>query len=105
LLGLIPGHAYSVLDVKDLTNAAGEIEHTIIKIRNPWSSDTWDGPWRDDDPNWTDDYLQQIGSERNEHTNARDGIFWMDYQWFLDNMYNSGVSMYDKYAGYDHETL
>ena len=61
LMGLIPGHAYTLLDVRDLYGDAGNKEHTLIKIRNPWNTDTWNGPWRDDDPNWTDSYLEQVG--------------------------------------------
>ena len=49
--GLISGHAYSLLDIKEV-NYNGKT--TLIKIRNPWSKEKYNGPWRDNDPRWTD---------------------------------------------------
>lgn len=53
-LGLVSGHAYTLLDVKDLHNSAGQVQHTLAKLRNPWNEEQYNGPWKDDDPNWTD---------------------------------------------------
>lgn len=51
--GLISGHAYSLLDIKELKDSKGNVQHTIAKMRNPWNKEHYIGPWRDDDPNWT----------------------------------------------------
>ena len=51
--GLVSGHAYSFLDVAELKDGSGKVVHTIVKMRNPWSSESYNGPWRDNDPNWT----------------------------------------------------
>jgi len=39
--GLVPGHAYSVIQVKE---AHG---NKLLNIRNPWGSFEWDGDWGD----------------------------------------------------------
>ena len=54
--GLISGHAYSFLDVKDLVDESGNVVHTLAKLRNPWNSEHYNGDWRDDGPNWTDSF-------------------------------------------------
>lgn len=53
---LISGHAYSILDVAELTDSSGNVVHTIAKMRNPWNQEHYNGPWRDDDPNWTPEW-------------------------------------------------
>lgn len=54
--GLISGHAYSLLDIAELKNTAGQVVHTLAKVRNPWASEHYTGKWRDDDPGWTTDF-------------------------------------------------
>ena len=45
--GLTAGHAYTLLGVYNLK---GE---TVFKMRNPWSSERYNGPWKDTDSRWT----------------------------------------------------
>ena len=52
--GLISGHAYSLLDVKDGTDAEGN-QITLAKVRNPWANEHYTGPWSDVSDLWTDD--------------------------------------------------
>lgn len=47
--GLTSGHAYSLLDIVDLEDGP-----TLVKMRNPWSSEKYNGPWSDSDSRWTD---------------------------------------------------
>ena len=54
--GLITGHAYSFLDVAELKDASGKVVNTIAKVRNPWSKEAYKGPFRDDDPKWTEEW-------------------------------------------------
>ncbi len=48
-VGLVPGHAYSILDVK-----AG-LGQRLLKLRNPWSTFEWGGAWSDDSDLWTEE--------------------------------------------------
>lgn len=55
IYGLVSGHAYTFLDIQELKEG-GEVKHTIAKLRNPWATEMYKGPWKDSDPNWTDDW-------------------------------------------------
>lgn len=72
IYGLISGHAYSVLDVKELL-CGGRVCHRLVKVRNPWSSDQYHGPFSDKSGEWTADFKAQVGG-----VDVRDdGISWM----------------------------
>lgn len=90
--GLISGHAYSLLDIKELTNDNGEVVHTIVQVRNPWSNEHYTGKWRDDDPDWTDAWKEQAGL-----VVKNDGKFWMPYDTFISYFMNVAVAMYQPY--------
>jgi hypothetical protein len=40
---LITGHAYSIIGVATYNGT------NLVKIRNPWGSEGWAGPWSDSD--------------------------------------------------------
>ena len=75
--GLVTGHAYSVLQVKNFPQHG----FRLIQIRNPWGGATeWTGEWSDDDPKWDEypDVAQACG-----FTKAPDGTYWMSWRNFL----------------------
>jgi len=70
--GLEPNHAYSILNVRQLST--GE---RLIRLRNPWRKYSWKGDWSDNDVRWTPqlrDELQVMGAD--------EGIFWMNIRDF-----------------------
>lgn len=73
--GLVPGHAYSVIQVKE---AYG---NRLINIRNPWGKFEWEGDWSDKSAKWTDDMKAAI----NPVLNDTDGTFWMCFEDFVTN--------------------
>lgn len=71
--GLVSGHAYSVIQVK---------EHEDIKllnIRNPWGQFEWNGAWSDNSPEWTEE-MKEIFEPI---LDANDGSFWMSLEDFI----------------------
>jgi hypothetical protein len=47
-MGIVQGHAYSILDVLDLDGAK------LIQLRNPWGNEVeWRGQWSDKSTQWT----------------------------------------------------
>lgn len=47
--GIVQGHAYSLLQVKEVDG------HKLVQIRNPWANEVeWNGPWSDSSTEWTD---------------------------------------------------
>merc|ERR1719217_1152177 len=73
--GLITDHAYSILQVVQISSA-----ERMVELRNPYGAGMqWKGKWRNGDPLWT------------EHPNvakqcvhgADDGTFWLEWADFL----------------------
>lgn len=93
--GLVSGHAYTMLGV---TTYNGE---KLVKIRNPWGSEMYEGPWGDDDDDkWTDDARATL-----EHESGDDGTFFMPYQTFLEEAYDiEGCNYKDWKRAYKHAT-
>jgi len=46
--GIISGHAYGILDVKQVSTG-----DRLVQIRNPWGSGEWKGRWSDNSRVWT----------------------------------------------------
>ena len=51
-LGLLPGHEFTVLGVKKINDDAGN-EVRLVKLRDPYSTDKYDGDYSDNSPLWT----------------------------------------------------
>jgi calpain-15 len=69
-MGLIVGHAYTLIGIKELKHK-GE-EQRLVKIRNPWGRFEWNGDWSDKSEKWTKE-LKKIA----EFDDKNDGVFWM----------------------------
>jgi len=68
--GLTAGHAYTILGAMKVKDDNG-MEWNLIKMRNPWASEGYTGPWSDKDHSrWTDEMKRKVG-----HSHADDGIF------------------------------
>eukprot|EP00753_Platysulcus_tardus_P013431 PLAT3679.10.p1 GENE.PLAT3679.10~~PLAT3679.10.p1 ORF type:complete len:805 (+),score=398.15 PLAT3679.10:58-2472(+) len=66
--GLVPGHAYTVLQVKETSRG-----DRLLQVRNPWGSFEWSGDWSDGSELWTEDIKAELGVE----IDPTDGCFWM----------------------------
>ena len=58
--GMISGHAYGVIGAVKLTGGAHDGQ-MMIKTRNPWGRNVYDGPWSEKATEWTADYRKQAG--------------------------------------------
>ena len=73
--GLVPGHAYSVIQVREA------LGNRLVNIRNPWGRFEWDGDWHDNDTNhWTDEMIALIQPKLDD----QDGTFWMSFENFVE---------------------
>ena len=59
-LGVIQGHAYSLLKAAEVEDSAGE-KVKIVQIRNPWGKFEWKGDWSDDSNIWSDSAKKIMG--------------------------------------------
>jgi hypothetical protein len=53
-LGLIDGHAYSLIAAAEVNNKEGK-KVELVQLRNPWGQFEWTGEWGDDSDCWTPD--------------------------------------------------
>ena len=78
--GLVANHAYSITKVVRAEIKTGLIN--LIRIRNPWGSETeWKGAWSDGSKEWED-----LPAEQQEHLGlnpGEDGEFWMPLEDFM----------------------
>lgn len=76
--GLIAGHAYSITGLKEYT--FDDIPYKLIRLRNPWGKQEWNGAFSDSDERWSDVSDQQFDQE-----NYDDGEFWMTMEDYCKN--------------------
>ncbi|CAM9513051.1 unnamed protein product, partial [Ectocarpus fasciculatus] len=72
--GLVPSHAYAVLDVQELCGLR------LLKVKNPWSRRAWKGRFSSQDAvNWTPSLRSALGvSESEFRSMSSKGIFWIE---------------------------
>ena len=80
--GQLPGHAYSILQVKEVCVSGGQ-SYRLLNLRNPWGNFEWKGDWSDMSPLWTEEIKQKIQPNFSEE----DGSFWMNYDDFQAQFY------------------
>ncbi|XP_072905046.1 calpain-5 [Hemitrygon akajei] len=87
--GLVKGHAYGVTEVRGLRPGHGiwslfsAEKLKLVRLRNPWGSTEWDGPWSDGSEEW-----ERVGKREREKmgvTVKDDGEFWMSFEDFTRN--------------------
>ncbi|XP_020286163.1 calpain-7-like [Pseudomyrmex gracilis] len=93
--GLVPSHAYAVLDVKKIN---GE---RLLQLKNPWSHLRWKGNYSElDTRHWTADLKEALNYDPESASQFDNGIFWIDYNsicQFFDVFYlnwNPGLFTY-----------
>jgi hypothetical protein len=90
-LGLVNGHAYSLLGVYD------EDGYKLVKLRNPWGSFEWKGDFSDDSPLWTEDLKKKV-----HYVKADDGMFCMKFDDFLKHFQSISLCYYKDNWQYSH---
>ncbi len=86
-MGIVFGHAYSILDVYELEG------NRLVQLRNPWGDETeWKGAWGDKSKEWNDSRRREaIYSRMKQRGVAKvdigenDGVFWMSFKDFISN--------------------
>ncbi|KAF9354122.1 calpain 7 [Mortierella sp. AD094] len=74
-LGLVPTHAYAVLDLKEVQGLR------LLQVKNPWSHKRWKGPFSHlDADHWTEELKKELNFDQFAALKNDDGIFWIDYE-------------------------
>lgn len=89
-VGLVCGHAYSILKVKDVEGMK------FVQMRNPWGSFEWKGAWSDNSMLW--ETYPKVKSKL-KHVASDDGLFWMSWSDFIK--YFGRLDVCDRSTGDD----
>ncbi|XP_042560522.1 calpain-9 [Clupea harengus] len=82
VFGILFQHAYSVTNMEKIQTKSGAVE--LVRVRNPWGSTEWEGPWSDvKGPEWREVSAQE--QQRIERVKKEDGEFWMSLSDFRLN--------------------
>ena len=73
--GLLPGHAYSVMRVRECRGKR------FVIVRNPWGDSEWTGAWGDGSKEWKGEWLDALQELKHEFGN--DGQFVMECEGLL----------------------
>ena len=96
--GLENNHAYTMLDAIVLTKA-GQPYKKLVKMRNPWGTEAYTGPWRDGDVEWTPELRAQAGLVQKD-----DGIFYMPFDAFRNAFTQYSIAMFQEWKT-DQKTM
>lgn len=76
--GLVPTHAYAVLDIKKIKNVK------LLQLKNPWSHLRWRGNYSElDTRHWTPELKAALNFDPNSAAMFDNGVFWIDYESIL----------------------
>ncbi|KAL8658462.1 MAG: hypothetical protein Q9202_007556 [Teloschistes flavicans] len=73
--GIFRRHSYPILEARELEDGI-----RLLKVKNPWGSDGWKGPWSDGSEEWTAERMTRL-----DYTFGNDGIFWISFKDVLKN--------------------
>ena len=79
--GLKARHAYSILDVQDVSSKNNQHTHRLIRLRNPWGRFSWKGDWSDTSHTWND--VTPAKKQQLMPMGAAEGVFWISFQDFV----------------------
>lgn len=91
--GLVKQHAYTLIGTAFYKDPQGKT-HRLVKIRNPWGKEVYNGPWSDNSAEMTANNGDAL-TKLKHNSNTRDGIFYQDIATFRSTMYVSTIINYD----------
>ena len=57
--GLVAGHTYTILGANEVMVDGKPVR--LVKLRNPWSTDKYTGPWGANDTKWDNETKSHAG--------------------------------------------
>ena len=85
--GLVAGHTYTILGVNEVHQQNQATK--LVRLRNPWVTDKYTGPWNNDDPQ-----LKEKAAELGDHHEDKEGIFYMPLSVFKKMFGSFSIAMY-----------
>jgi hypothetical protein len=88
---IVQGHAYSVMRILPISDEEGNFMTDLIKLRNPWGSELYTGPYSDSSSMWTDAIKEQVG----DFEISNDGSFYIDSETFVNEFKSIAINYYE----------
>lgn len=87
LQGVVPGHAYAVLNVYEEEKNCGDEKNgeeplRLIELRNPWGRVLYHGDWGAGSKKWNGTEGRKVRSATGYTSRTEEGRFWMDWNDF-----------------------
>lgn len=105
-MGLVPNHAYSLMDVHDVFDSRGEQQPQpqrvrLLKIRNPHARSTWKGAWSHRSSQWTPELRHAVGFIEGDTS----GVFFIALGDFLRFFENCTICKIRSETWHEHRVL
>uniref|UniRef100_A0A1A7XER1 Calpain-3 n=1 Tax=Iconisemion striatum TaxID=60296 RepID=A0A1A7XER1_9TELE len=79
-LGLIRGHAYSIIALEECDEVSKDTKIPLIRLRNPWGFVLWKGPWCPNSKEWST--ISPADRENLKKQTVETSEFWMSFDDF-----------------------
>uniref|UniRef100_A0A672H1Y0 Calpain-3 n=1 Tax=Salarias fasciatus TaxID=181472 RepID=A0A672H1Y0_SALFA len=79
-LGLIRGHAYSIIGLEECDDVSKNGRIRLIRLRNPWGWVVWKGPWSPNSKEWST--ISIADKENLKKQTVETSEFWMSFDDF-----------------------
>jgi hypothetical protein len=93
--GLVSGHAYSLLDLVQLSDGT-----KLAKVRNPWASERYTGDWGDSSSKWTAAFKKEVN-----FTSGNDGTFFMPFDTYVTYYWGVSIAAYQPWKGFAQQNI
>lgn len=95
--GLAANHAYTVLGVASITKNGKEVR--LVKVRNPWGDNQYNGPWSEKSGDWTAELKAEVDAKLGGVGHGDAGVFYMDITTYRLNF--DGTDINEDVSGWD----
>ncbi|XP_078145830.1 calpain-3b isoform X2 [Centroberyx gerrardi] len=82
-LGLVRGHAYSIIALEECDQRPQDTKIRLIRMRNPWGWVLWKGPWSVNSDEWSTLSIADKDNLKKQTVEASE--FWMSFNDFKRN--------------------
>lgn len=97
--GIYSGHSYGIVTIEEVIVSMGQVDR-LIKLRNPWIDEVWQGEWSQKSSNWTPELRNKLGYFE---SNEENGEFWMNIKDFMN--YFECLNIYKLIPGFCYNAI
>ena len=89
------GHAYNIVSVHEVEHQGKGLK--LIRLRNPWGINEWQGDWSNESSKWTSKLKREV-----DFTEKDDGVFFIELNDYLDHFSWTSIAVENDKHAYTH---